>query len=268
MPDFVPEWRNNRRGNLVLWPDVAGNIAVLADADGQPYDEQALLGRFGNLGTEEKRPNDARTVRNTFEIMALSGLAYRDDGETLRLTPLGRLTFSYLLPHGGGRSFANDNNIDLLGRCFVRGLGVIGEYRIIWKLIRHCDNYLTNEELNRALGQIDHFDDAANAADLIKEARAAGDPTRIGPRSYADDEYGTEREGEHRKAMNVHFRLAGAGGMLISVSRDTDDRRLAPWAVPLVDRELEREMPLEHASTEPASALLISAAAAVPPGTR
>src|SRR5882762_8142202 len=92
-------WRTNLRANLVLWPDVAANIAALVAADGQPYSEDEFIKSFPAASKDTtKAPTDARAVRNTFEALALAGLAFKDssDPPLFRLTDLGASLFSFL----------------------------------------------------------------------------------------------------------------------------------------------------------------------------
>lgn len=256
-------WDINLRTNLVLWPSPAPNIAALAGKDGDLYDERAFLAGFPQ-GTDGRAPNDTRAVRNTFEAMALEGLAYRTGSpDVFTLTPLGRCAFSFL-GAGQDRTFANAHSRRLLGEPLIRGLAAIEEYRAIWRLMRLAGNMLTNEELNRALNIMKASEDVEKAANAVLDAREGGDPTAIGPRLYHDDLYATDAS-EQRKAINPQFLIAGGGGIIINVDRNDEMRRLEDWAIPLLDRALATGTDGIHASTAADDVLRISAMAAVPP---
>jgi hypothetical protein len=256
-------WRTNVRTNLLLWPEVGENIRNLVLEDGQPYDEGALLHALRRRA-HGRLPDDRRAVRNTFEILALAGLAYRTGSVRPRfsLTALGRCTFSFL-GVGRSRTVANPNNMHLLGRYLVRGLATVAECRAIWMLMRATGDVLTNEELNRAIQRMDTLLDVPETATAVLQARAANDPTKIGPRKYENQKYGTWQANDQRKVMNPIFLHAGGGGVLLSVG-DGEERRLAAWAGPMLDQAIASAGPLIHASTEASSVLYISDMAAVP----
>lgn len=258
-------WRTNLRTNLVLWPDVSGNIAALAQCEGEVYDESALLSRFP-AGEGEKSPTDARAVRNTFEVMALAGLAYRteDDPPRLRLTELGRSLFSFLGVVGGTR-FANEANRAIVADALIRAGSVVIEQRAIWMLMRRTEGLLTNEELNRAMARVHSLADVTEAAKVVREARRKSDPTIIGARLYENESYADSAKREdQRKALNPLFLLAGGGRMFISLEPSDPYRRLEEWAVPLIDRRLQEPVPLIHASTDADIVRLISDQACLP----
>src|SRR5712671_6549847 len=104
-------WRTNLRANLVLWPEVAPNIAALINAAGQTYNEDELIKSFpGSSKETTKAPTDTRAVRNTFEALALAGLAFKDstDPPKFQLTDLGASLFTFL--GIGSQRFANEAN--------------------------------------------------------------------------------------------------------------------------------------------------------------
>lgn len=253
-------WRTNLRANLVLWPDVAPNIAVLASSDGEPYDEDALLAKVPATGAG-KEATDTRAIRNTFEVMALSGLVFRaGEPSILTLTDYGSGLLSFLLPNGSGR-FCTDGNRRLAAEYVIRALSVILEYRTIWALWRQCGNVLTNEELNRAMARLDVFGSVREVADAIREARTANDPALIGPRIYEDAKYQSAPT-DQRKAINPLFLLAGGGRIFI---RMEDERRiLEDWACGMIDQALRQDLPDIEANTAPGTALLMSEYACSP----
>ena len=97
-------------------------IAALAGCDGAPYDEDALLKCFPP-SSGEKTPTDARSVRNTVEVMALSGLAYKDE-QHFHLTAMGRGIFGFFGTLGGQR-FVNDGNRALAAEVVIRALSIV-----------------------------------------------------------------------------------------------------------------------------------------------
>lgn len=251
------KWRLNLRTNLLLWPTVSDHIRNLSLQDGARYEEDTLLEALKRrVGGRDV--TDPRAVRNTFEILALSGLAYRTRGTDSKflLTSLGRSALRFL-GLGYRRTLATSANIHLLGRQFIRAFASVTETRAIWMLMRTAQNSLTNEELNRSIARMATIADADAAGEAVLRSREAQDPTLIGPRAYEAEKYGTDQATDQRKAMNPQFLLAGAGGILISVS-DGGERHLAGWAVPLIDEVLSTSQPLIHASTDAESALHIS----------
>ncbi|WP_411340690.1 hypothetical protein V6U71_01625 [Sphingopyxis sp. J-6] len=253
-------WRTNLRANLILWPEVAPNIAALAQSDGEPYDEEALLDKISSFGGG-KEASDTRSVRNTFEIMALSGLAMREGSPPrLRLTGHGSSLFSFLLPGEAGR-FAVEGNRRLAAEYVIRALSVVLEYRAIWALWRQCGNVLTNEELNRGMARLDVVASVPEAASSIRKARAMNDPTAIGPRLYEETKF-TTTPNDQRKAINPLFLLAGGGRLFVKME---DDRRIIEeWAVGLIDQALIQDLPDLIAGTSPDTAQLMSDYACAP----
>ena len=219
-------WRTNLRANLVLWPEVAPNIAALARSDGEPYDEEALLDKISSLA-DGKEATDTRSVRNTFEIMALSGLAVREGNPPqLKLTGHGSSLFSFLLPGKAGK-YAVEGNRRLAAEYVIRALSVVLEYRAIWGLWRQCGNVLTNEELNRGMARLDVV--ASN---------------------------------DQRKAINPLFLLAGGGRLFVKMEEDR--RILEEWALGLIDQALLQDLPDLTAGTSPDTAQLMSDYACAP----
>lgn len=263
MASIPLKWDSNLRANLVLWPKIAPNIAALANADGQPYVEEDLLKSFPSESS--KAPKDARAVRNTFEAMALAGLAYKDSSgmPVLRLSDLGTAVFTFF-GVVGGKSFANDRNRRVLADVMIAGLSIVVEYRAIWMLLRRTNGLLSNEELNRAMRRIQYLEDVDRAARLVLESREKGDPATIGPRLYREEEFADEaKRSDQRKAMNPQFLLAGAGRLFIAMEDGTDLRRLEDWAVPIIDRRMDDPSTLVHASTDEETVRLISEHACV-----
>ena len=253
-------WRTNLRANLVLWPEVAPNIAALARSDGEPYDEEALLDKISSLA-DGKEATDTRSVRNTFEIMALSGLAVREGNPPqLKLTGHGSSLFSFLLPGKAGK-YAVEGNRRLAAENVIRALSVVLEYRAIWGLWRQCGNVLTNEELNRGMARLDVVASTSEVASLIRKARATNDPTAIGPRLYEDTKYATAPN-DQRKAINPLFLLAGGGRLFVKMEEDR--RILEEWALGLIDQALLQDLPDLTAGTSPDTAQLMSDYACAP----
>jgi hypothetical protein len=245
-------WRTNLRANLDLWPDVSQNITTLCRFDGQVYDETAIL------------PDNDRAVRQTAEILALSGLAYKEGAPPIfHLTNLGRCLFSFLGVIGATK-FANDANRYLLAEALIRALSVVLEYRAVWELMLRTANILTNEELNRAMGRLTYLADIPATAQAILKARDAGTVTAIGPRLYEDSKFGGPNENDQRKAINPIFLLAGGGRIFLQLDQSSENRRLDDWAVPLIKRQLEEPASLMHADTNAETVQFISKRAALP----
>jgi len=262
MDDYETTWDINLRANLRLWPAPAWNIARLAACFGETYDESAFLEAMKREDAT-KAPGDTRSVRNTYEALAQGGLVYRSGGtdDALRPTSLGMSVLSFVIGTPS-HSFANEANRHLLAPALVRALSLVVENRVVWGLMRCCDNILTNEELNRAMARVARLSDVGSAAEAISQARAAGDVSMVGARIYKPEQFGTDQESDQRKAINPHVLLAGGGGWFIELE-DTR-RRLLPWAVELVDNALEQDVPLIHASTAKADVLRMSSFGAAP----
>lgn len=242
------QWDTNLRTNLRLWPVPLPNVVALASRDGAPYNEEDLLTSFP-FHPDRKAPTDTRAVRNTFEVLAYAGMAYRS-GETperFRLTSLGLAALSFVGAVGGD-TFAREANRRLLARFLIRGLSLVVENRAIWGLMLGAGGVLSNEELNRCMARVRHLEDVPAAAEAVLAARRDSDPTSIGPRLYKDGHFGGPRENDQRKAMNPLFLLAGGGGWFIEVDRDPQ-RQLLAWARSEVARSLARSPKLVHAST-------------------
>lgn len=249
------EWRTNLRANLVLWPEVTPNIAALARSSGTRYDEEEILRQIP-LGGTEKKPTDTRAVRNSFEVMALSGLMVRRGRpQSIFLTPLGESLFSFILTTAE-RRFINESNRKLAAEYLIRALSAVPEYRTLWALWRLCGNVLSNEELNRAIARLRFESEAEEAAAAILHSRNSGDPTRIGPRSYEDSKFVSAPE-DQRKAMNPLFLLVGGGRLFMRV--DDKGRMLEEWATDIID-DLLRDpyLPDVKAGTDPAAASFMS----------
>lgn len=266
MASIPLKWDSNLRANLALWPKVLPNIAALAKCDGQPYVEEELMKTFPSTSSEgSKSPKDSRAVRNTYEALALAGLAYKDNATPpiLRLSDLGISVFTFLGVLGN-KSFANEKNRRVLADAIIAGLSVVVEYRAIWMLLRRTNGLLANEELNRAMNRIQYLEDVEEAGRAVLAARSQNDLTLIGPRLYNDEDYSDEtKRADQRKAMNPQFLLAGGGRLFISMEDGTDYRRLEDWAVPLIDRRLDDPSTLIHASTDEESVRLMSENACV-----
>lgn len=227
-------WRSNLRGNLVLWPGWSRNISVVLQQHGRPYDEEAFLAEI-RRGQTTAGPNDTRSVRNTAEILMLSGLADRSrtDRDLFRLTKLGACAYQFLSDESG-RRVANEHNLHLIGVPFLRGLLAVAEMREIWNLLLACEGRLSNEELNRFMARAQQLGHYASASVDILRARHENDPRLIGRRFYRDEDYGNAaQESDQRKAINPWFLLAGAGWLLLN-SRAEDDgemRTARDWAL-------------------------------------
>jgi hypothetical protein len=255
-------WRTNLRGNLDLWPDVSPNIEAVCKFDSKPYNEEQILQTIPSEGA--RAPTDGRTVRNTVEILALSGLGYKDDSSDpiFRLTNLGRCVFSFLGVMGPVR-FANEHNRHLLADAMIRALGTVIEYRAIWALMLGAGNLLTNEELNRGMGRTRFISDIPAVAEDILAARKSKNPADIGPRIYEDEKFGSPAEADQRKAMNPLFLLAGGGRIFLQLDQTSEFRRLEDWAIPLIERQLSEPSPFLHASTQKTPVELMSRQAAL-----
>ena len=283
MASIPLKWDSNFRANLALWPKVLSNIAALVKCDGQPYVEEELLKTFPAAQSEQdapaektasmkkgkngatKFPKDSRAVRNAYEALALTGLAYKETASPpiLRLSDLGISVFTFLGVIGD-KSFANEKNRRVLADVMISGLSIVVEYRAIWMLLRSTNGLLTNDELNRAMQRIQYLEDVEETGQVVLAARSKNDPKLIGPRLYNDEEYDVEgKRTDQRKVINPQFLLAGGGRLFISMEDGTDFRRLEDWAVPLIDRRLEDPSTLIHASTDEESVRLMSENACV-----
>jgi hypothetical protein len=176
-----------------------------------------------------------RTVRQTIEIMVLGGLAYRDEAKVLHLTAVGKELLRFLRPNELGKRIANPQNIHLAGRLMLPGLMAIAEYRAVLLLSAQADGRLSTEELNRSIRAMSAWPTPDRAlvdrlAGSIIEARSAGDVRAIGARWYRDEDYGTAKEGDQRKAVNPWFLLAGGGGLVIETIQQAE-RRIHPLLV-------------------------------------
>ncbi len=240
------DWDINLRANLRLWPDPSPNIRALSSCLGETYDETAFLNRFG--GT-----TDTRAVRQTFEVMAYAGLVYRsaDGNDRLLPTRLGECCLSFL---GllGSRRWANPNNRTLLVPFLVRALSLNQEIWAVWKLMRLCDDRLTNE-----VGRIRTIDDVDPTAAAILTARTVGDVEGIGARRYDPDGFAS-RPSDQRKAINPLFLLAGGGGWFIDVGTGDESRWLLPVAQASVEDALRHPFKLQHASTRAADVMRLA----------
>lgn len=252
-------WDLDLRVNPRLWPSPTSHVQGLLHCVGDIWDDNTMAGKlFAHSGS-----GDARAVRQTFEALAHLGLTYRTrDEDRLALTDLGLLLFTFL-GSVGPRTFANSANVMVAGRYLLDAIGTILEVRVIWTLMRLCDDHLTNEELNRAMGRIGVADDIRGAAESVMYARQSRDPRSIGPRAY-DDAGFTGQPSDQRKAINPHFLLAGGGGIFINVARDDPQRALRKEAIPYVDRCLRAPSATVHASTARDNVLKMSRHAAPP----
>ena len=250
-------WNTGLRANLVLWPEVAPNIAAIARCDGELYDQDALRSKY--FQEDDTGPNTNRAVRDATAITSLAGLLYRQPTpqDRLFLTDLGASVFSFLGVLGE-RHFSNKNNLGLLVEPMARGLSVIREYQVIWRLMRATDNSLSNNELNRAMKRITQLDDIAPTAAAILEARVTGQLSSIGDPLYLPPE-----EADERKAMNPWFRVAGAGGVLIDIDGADGSRHLRPEAAEVIDALLLASPPLFDSSSDMKVATAIARRAAV-----
>lgn len=240
------DWGLNVRANLTLWPTPVPHIVSLFSCVGSQWDEAAFAGILGA---------DERAVRQTFEVLARTGLAYRDPNtDVLTLTRMGDQVGRFL-GFSGPTTFANVANLRLIARGVCRALGQVVEYQAIWRVMRACDDRLTNEELNRVIARLNTSADIGPAAAAVLSSRATADPTLIGPRLYEDAAYATDPAGQ-RRAITPLFQRVAAGGLLIDMSGD--DRRIRGFAIGFIDSELARGRYTLHAATDPATVLAIA----------
>lgn len=225
-------------------------MSSIAALDGQLYDEREFLKHLP-VGTEQKTPTDTKRVREPIECLQYAGLAFKDGSPPVfRLTPLGRHVFGFL-GIGGEKSFVKDEGRVLLATPLIRGLGIVVEYRTIWRLMRLVDNKLTNRELNSAMAMIHSEGDTTAAADAILRFRETRNQKWIEKVIYAD-------QADERKAINPKFLLAGGGGTFITVERKDEYRRIQPSIVPVIDAVLEHPLSSVHISTSSKVVLAIS----------
>lgn len=250
--DYEVVWCSGLRSLLRLWPEPTPNIGALLQCIGEPYDTSRFLevlvtaqaGAAVSAGA--KIPRDARSVRNTLQVLTAAGLAMRDSSDILVLTELGRQVLSFL-GLVGGTKFANESNLVLVAEPLVRGLSVLVEIRAIWMLMRLSDNALSNEELNRSMSEVGVLSDIPSVAAKVRRSRIAGDPTLIGERHYEPEKYSSPDSLDQRKVMNPLFALAGAGGVLIEDQAD-GLRTLSKRMIGYIDAVLTRDSPLMHMS--------------------
>jgi hypothetical protein len=289
------QWDTNLRANLRLWPTPSSNVAAIASQVGQPYDEAAfarlLTARSGararsdsqaadeyedgaeadtedETGVEPATTVNTRAVRQTFEVMAYAGLVYRD-ATRLLATNLGWTVFAFLglVPSPSSRenerpasvSFACEGNRSLMAPFIIAALSLSTEICAVWSLMLASGAALSNEELNRSMIALNDQDMTLDSVAVrIRDARANSDPTLIGPRAYKNEDYGTARQTDQRKAMNPTFLLAGGGGWIIDVGQNDELRRLLPSAIPMVEEALARPRETLHVSTDGNTALAMS----------
>jgi hypothetical protein len=206
-------------------------------------------------------------VRNTFEVLALSGLAYKSasDPPLLLLTDLGQLAFGFLGLLAGIPSVANESNIHLVAHHQALALGAIPEIRAIWMLMRACDDRLSNEELNRAMSALASFSDIADVTRAVRDSRSTGHPEAIGDRIYENEKYGTDKATDQRKAINPLFLLCGGGGTIIDLGGADGFRMLRPASIPSIDISCESASFIPAHDTSAASVLALSRAGRVQP---
>lgn len=250
------EWRDSLRANLSLWPNLTANLAALSSCSGKTWDESKFLDAIKKetdiasktspslleevsteledteLAGDGKVAKTSRTVRQTIEIMILAGLAYRHENNIFYLTRLGETLLDFLRVGPNGVSLANPANVHLAGRLLIPGLLAVPEYRSIILLCAEVDGWITTEETNRAIRVMSLWpypesDLLSKLASKIKAARDTNDVTKIGPRWYRDEDYGTSKASDQRKAVNPWLLLAGGGGLVLT-SGDQYERRVHP----------------------------------------
>lgn len=240
------DWALSVRANLGLWPTVTDHVRLLFTCVGQTWDEEA----FARVLTT----GDTRAVRQTFEVLARVGFMYRDDGsDELCLTPMGDSACRFL-GLSGGVTFANESNLHLLASSVSRAVAQVIEYQAIWRVMRGCDDFLTNEELNRVMARVFDEQDIVPTVEAVRDARNAEDPTVIGPRIYNDHEY-QSAPAEQRRAITPVFQRLSVGGLLMSLG---NERRFHASIVPAIDAALSSIEPHLHASTASSTVLAIS----------
>jgi len=241
------DWALNVRANVTLWPTPLNHAVSLFACAGQVWDEVAFAAQLGS---------DERAVRQTFEVLARIGFVFRDTAtDVLTLTRMGDQVGRFL-GFGASPSFANLGNLQLIAAGLCRALGQVVEYQVIWRVMRLCDNRLTNEELNRVIARVSTPSDIDPTVAAVLQARVAADPTVIGPRLYENSEYASDPAGQ-RRAITPLFQRAAAGGILIDMSGD--DRRIRGFVIAAIDRELALDRSRLHAATDPATVLSIAA---------
>jgi hypothetical protein len=258
------EWRDALRANLSLWPNLAPNLAAIGLCAGENYSSDLFFEALSSFegqasidlesaeeslaeaensveATEDsssiplqgksKKASTDRTIRNTVEVMALGGLAFVED-ESVHLTRTGKTLLRFLSSRNGVPSIANNNNIHLAGKLLLPGLMAVPEYRAILMLIDSIDNYISPEELNRAIGVMIEWDYPhealmAEMAIKIKQSRFHNDVASIGQRWYKNEDFGTVQASSQRKALNPWFLLSGGGGLVLQTEANST-RRIHP----------------------------------------
>lgn len=255
------EWRDSLRANLSLWPNLTVNLAALSSCSGKSWDESKFLDAIKKeadgvpnivaesadevisghddlspeVTSEGKSATTSRTVRQTIEIMILSGLAYRDEEKIFYLTQLGATLLDFLRLRPNGASFANNSNSHLAGRLILPGLLAVPEYRSMLLLCTAVDGWITTEEMNRAIKIMSLWSHPEpyliqSLANVVNKGRQSNDVKQIGPRWYRDEDYGTGKAGDQRKAVNPWLLLAGGGGLVLT-SGDQNERRVHPLLI-------------------------------------
>ena len=243
------DWGLPIRANLRLWPTPTDNMLRVLSFIGQPWDEEAIGAAIGGA-------DPRRAVRQTFEVLARTGIALRNpsDGRFV-LTKLGDSALRFIGVRGG-KAFVNANNLHLLGAMFVPALSRVIEYQAIWSVMRRCGDRLTNEELNRVMARVRQPEDIEPCAEAVRESRLQEDLALIGPRIYEDNKFLSAPE-DQRRAITPLFQRISAGGIILDLSGD--ERIIRPKLVPAIDAAL-RVQPSLHASTKATDVLAMSRA--------
>lgn len=239
-------WGLPVRANLNLWPKPLDHPRTLFSCANRVWDEELFASDMAS---------DVRAVRQTFEVLARVGMMYREPGgDLLRLTRMGD-SISRFLGFRGDKQFANGGNIGLLSNGLARALGQVVEYSVVWRLMRRCDDRLTNEELNRSIRRLTESGDLEDVIRSVRRSRESDDPTIIGARLYDDSGYGSDPAAQRRAITPLFQRIAG-GGLLIDMSGN--ERRIHDHAIAAIDSALECEAARLNASTLSTTVLAIS----------
>jgi hypothetical protein len=217
----------------------------------QEVEERQRRGQQPNSDVSDQR---LRTWKSTFENL---GFLYLDDNSgVIRLSRLGIVVRDLYTQLNRRIEGANDHlaqvAIQVLNRYTLRNPIHPANYpedadlrplNLIWKAMRHLDDRLHWEELNRVLMHVNYRRDEDAAIQHIHAVRTQAkghyDPDSL-------EELGTPavlQGTETKRRITPWFTRAGFGGLLITSFDDQDGfRQLNPKYDPLIDEALKQDV--------------------------
>lgn len=250
MPDIYTQWPSGIRDttefpdiNISISAQLREHLQAFCNMDGVGWNDYEEQGNAGGLALADSR---LRTYRKMYERL---GVIYKDN-DHIRLSRLGnklrnleaQLNTSKEQELSELRAIA----IDILSRYQLRNpidgptLPIscdVQPYLCIWKAMRHLDNKINYEEMNRVILHVMKMSDLDAALGKIDEARALH-----GNYAGLSDEELTELLGEPAMTdqptarIAPWFSFAGWGGLIIEPTVDEDGyRRLCAEAIPYID---------------------------------